>query len=520
MRARASACRTCGAAIAIGLAAMTATAAGGQPVWQTGRPRPPAHGQPAKRLAIAGAMVIYGNGKPPFGPVDVVVEDGLIAYVGPPKPELRASADATIDATGTYVLPGFVNTHVHLRDERAGRPQPVEYTFNLLLAAGITTVRSLGADFEKGKAWRQHSAARRLAAPRILVYPWSLGVVSQGSPSQIRKKIQDAKARGADGLKLRENLDRDQLEAALDEARRQGLRVAAHIGFEETTARDYVELGVDSIEHFYGIPDAALDGLRPIPPDVNIADGLDKFGKVAADAFSTPNLNRAKLSALFDTMVAKGVSWSPTMSVYSANRDLIRAQNLPWFAKYLHPATAAFWEPSLENSALSGSYFVGWTSTQEARWHRMFDIWKEALREFGAKGGNITTGDDAEACYNLYGFGFVRELELHEEAGFHPLEVIRHATVNGARLLGLDDRIGRVRAGYVADLIVVNGNPLENLRLLTPGGTDVNVNGRNARGGGIEWTIKDGVPYHVPRLLRETEAMVAAARKQSRISAR
>ena len=97
----------------------------------------------------------------------------------------------------------------------------------------------------------------------------------------------------------------------------------------------------------------------------------------------------------------------------------------------------------------------------------------DAVREFGRKGGLITTGDDAGYIYSIYGFGIARELELHEEAGFHPLEVIEHATWNGARMLGLDDRLGKVREGFVADLLVVNGNPLENLKLLNPYGTDV-----------------------------------------------
>jgi adenine deaminase len=185
-----------------------------------------------------------------------------------------------------------------------------------------------------------------------------------------------------------------------------------------------------------------------------------------------------------------------------------------------------FFRPSLENH---GSFFLGWTSTQEAAWRRQFRTWMDVVREFGAKGGLVTTGDDAGYIYSLYGFGLVRELQLHEEAGFHPLEVIEHATWNGARLLGLDDRLGKVREGFAADLLVVNGNPLEDLKLLNPAGTDVMlVNGRAlsnytrlepgdqlrvARGGGIEWTIKEGIPYHVPTLMREVRDMVARARR-------
>ena len=108
--------------------------------------------------------------------------------------------------------------------------------------------------------------------------------------------------------------------------------------------------------------------------------------------------------------------------------------------------------------------------------------------------------------------------------------MIEHATWNGAKLLGMDDRIGKVREGFVADLLIVNGNPLENLKLLNPYGADVMLlNGRPApnysalgagdkvqagRGGGIEWTIKDGIPYHVPTLMREVKDMVSRARAQ------
>ena len=108
----------------------------------------------------------------------------------------------------------------------------------------------------------------------------------------------------------------------------------------------------------------------------------------------------------------------------------------------------------------------------------------------------------------------MRELELHEEAGFHPLDVITHATVNGATLLGMGDRLGRVRQGFLADLLVVNGNPLENLRVLNPYGVEVLRDGRMARGGGIEWTIKNGIPYHVPTLMKEVKTMVDTDRKK------
>ena len=326
-----------------------------------------------------------------------------------------------------------------------------------------------------------------------------------GTAEAIRENVREAKARGADGLKVF-GMDRDQLVALMSEAKAQGLRTTTHIAVEEVTARDFIALGVDSIEHFYGIADAALDGIQDFPPDHNASDEIHRFAR-AGELYA--QANPEKLRRVIDAMVEHGVAWSPTLSIYEASRDVVRAQNQPWFRDYLHPALEHFFEPSLQHH---GSYFVGWTSTQEARWRRNYRLWMDALRDFGVKGGRITTGDDAGFIYSVYGFGLIRELELQEEAGFHPLEVLAHATSNGAALLGLGDRLGRVRVGFAADLLVVNGNPLENLRLLNPAGTDVNVNGRSVHGGGIEWTIKAGIPYHGPTLMREVRGMVASAR--------
>lgn len=484
----------------------------------------PTHNARPQRLLISNAMVIYGNAEPPFGPTNICIENGLIARVGSvPRGWVP---DAEIDATGKYVMPGIINTHIHLQDERGGIPQPFQYEMNLYLAAGATTLRDVGADWTKAKQWRDQSNAHTLVAPRLLLYEriWS----QQGShtPALVREGVRYAKAQGVDGLKA-SGMDRDLVEAFLDEAHKQGLRTAVHIAVDESTAKDWAELGVTSIEHFYGVADAALDGIQNFPPEHNASNEIHRFGR-AGELYIQPNLNRKKLSDVLDLMIKNNVTWCPTLSIYVASRDVIRAQNLPWYREYLHPTMEQYFQPDLRNH---GSYFLGWTNTQEVRWKKNYQVWMDALKEFGVKGGTITVGDDAGFIYSLYGFGQVHEMELLEEAGFHPLEVIKMATVNGAKLVGMEDRLGRVRQGFVADLLVVNGNPVENLRLLNPYGTDVlTYDGRVVsnysaivpgdprvkvvRGGGIEWTIKEGIPFHVPTLMKEVKAMVDQARAE------
>ena len=243
-------------------------------------------------------MVIYGNAKPAFGPMDILVQDGLIARVGPLSPN-DPPPDAVIDATGKYVMPGIVNAHMHLQDERGGVPQPFQYEANLLLACGITTVRDVGSDLEKAKQWRADSAAHTLVAPRILIYTPALArpATAAGAPGDaattVRAGVRWAKENGADGIKIF-GIDRDLLEAVLDEAHKLGLRSAAHIAVEETTAKDFAELGVTSIEHFYGVADAALDGIQDFPPEHNASNEVHRFGR-AGELYIQENLNRAKL---------------------------------------------------------------------------------------------------------------------------------------------------------------------------------------------------------------------------------
>ena len=215
------------------------------------------------------------------------------------------------------------------------------------------------------------------------------------------------------------------------------------------------------------------------------------------------------LDSVLSSMVRGNVAWVPTLDIYEASRDLQRAQTQPWFRDYLHPALEEYFKPDPANH---GSYFVGWSSTDEVYWKENYRLWMGALRTFEQMGGTIACGDDAGFIYQMYGFGLIREMELHAEAGFNPLQIIEHCTGNGARVMGEEKRLGRVRAGFLADLIVVDGNPLEDLKVLYPTGTTAIVDGKAVPTGGVRWTIKGGMPYHGPTLMREVRDLVTAAR--------
>jgi len=470
-------------------------------------------GKRVKRIVIRGAMVVDGSGKPAAGPFDIVVENDMITQIAgfdpiaarEGKARRPAAGDLEIDAAGKYVLPGLINLHGHAHDERAGAPMPIEYVMKLWLACGITTVREAWAS-KKILGYRDQIAAGKLDGPRLFAYGGYPPVPPTAELA--RQRVRDLKAEGFDGIKLY-TMDRDLMAAMMDEAGKQGMRVMHHVGVEETNAWDDIKGGTTSIEHWYGIPDAAIEsGRQNFPSDYNYNDEVHRFryaGRLWREA------NPERLSKVLDSMAAAGVAWDPTLVIYEASRDLQRAQTNPAFREYLHPVLEEYFRPNPSNH---GSYFIGWSSTDETFWKENYRIWMKAVYDFEMKGGVVGTGEDAGFIYQLYGFGLLRELELHQEAGFHPLKVIQHATANGAKILGKEDSLGRIRTGYKADLIVVNGNPLENFKVLYPTGVEEIRDGKVAKTGGIEWTLKDGIPFHAPTLAGEVRSLVAAARNR------
>ena len=472
-------------------------------------------GQRYPRFIIRNAIVVDGNGTPAAGPKDIVIEGNTIADIVQLDPVAlkrsearRPAAEVEIDAMGKYVLPGLINAHGHVQEERGGIAQPLDYQLKLWLACGITTVRDVGSETKNTLALRRRSELGEVAAPRIFVYARFGYAPRPRNANEARARVQDLKQLGVDGIKLADT-DRDIMAALEDEAHKVGLRVAHHTGVAETNAWDDIKFGTTSIEHWYGIPDAALDsGTQNFPATYNYNNEVDRFryaGRLWREA------NKGRLLEVIEAMAKANVAWVPTLEIYEASRDLQRAQTQPWFADYLHPTLEQYFRP---NPANHGSYFLGWTSTDETFWKENYRIWMNTLLEFERRGGIVGVGEDAGFIYQIYGFGLIREMELHQEAGFLPVKIIQHATGNNARILGQEARLGRVRAGYLADLIIVNGNPLENLKVLYPTGVEEIRDGRVLRSGGIEWTIKDGIPYHGPTLMAEVKTIVSRARAE------
>jgi imidazolonepropionase-like amidohydrolase len=485
---------------------------------------------PFKTLAIRGVTVIDGTGAPPAGPMDVIVENNRISRIvsaGTPglplRPNRPPQADHEIDATGMFLLPGFVNLHQHLGD--GVKAPEAEYVFKLWMAHGITAGRGVElAPQPLALSAKERSAANKIVAPRVFNYQrpglaWDKGAID--SAEKAREWVRWCAANGVDGMKL-VAYPPDIMAALLDEAKKHGLGSVAHLeqrGVAQMNALTAAKLGLGTVTHFYGHFEALLKDyeIQPWPADMNYNDEQFRFGQVARlwDKIHEPGSPEWK--AYLQEHVKLGTIFDPTMTAYGASRDVMRMRNADWHAKYSLPSLMDFYTPNRENH---GSYYFNWTTADEIAWRNFYQVWFRLLNDYKKMGGRVTASDDAAYIYNTWGFGFIHELELLQEAGFHPLEVIRGATMHAAQALhepkGQPIQFGIVRAGMLADMVVVDQNPLENLKVLYGTGA-VRLNdrtGRPERVGGIRYTIKDGIVYDAKKMLADVAAMVEKQKKE------
>ena len=200
----------------------------------------------------------------------------------------------------------------------------------------------------------------------------------------------------------------------------------------------------------------------------------------------------------------------PTRVTYEANRDWLRKISRPWHEKYTHQALIDW---SVPNPNLHAVFHYDWTSDDEYYWYYAFDLWGDLIFEFNKRGGHVSYGTDDNYTWGTPGFSNIRELQLLRETGMHTLEVLRAATHYSAQTLR-QDRLGLVRPGYIADLLIVDGSPAYNLRFLYSfGALTLDENGQMYRTKGIVHTIKDGIVINNDKLMEEVARMVKESKK-------
>ncbi|WP_432102193.1 amidohydrolase family protein [Streptomyces sp. bgisy091] len=499
---------------------------------------------PYRRLVLRDVTVVDGTGAPPYGPVDLVIEkDTLVAVVSRAKAMVRmtdtpdvwrslgagsaeaadyrqvTSADRVMDLAGHYVLPGLVDAHAHLPS--AAQAPGAQYSYKLWLGHGVTTVRELGS-LRNGYGLTRNEARRSedhtVVAPRIVPYVY-FGHGAPGVPGterEARDWVRAVADQGAAGVKFFGG-DPAAIRAALYEARLLDIGSACHhaqFAVAGMHALDSARAGLRSVEHWYGLPEAMFADRRfqHFPPGYNELDEVDRFTQAGHLWQQSAPAGSARWEETLDALLDAGTALVPTFNVYDATRDAARVRAAAWHQEYTVPELAAYFAP---DPSSHGSFFSDWGTEQEVAWRETYRIWMRYVRDYHDRGGTVLAGSDSGFLYKVFGFGLIEELELLREAGLQPLEVIHAATLAPARHLGVDGFTGSVAPGKRADLLVLEENPLANLKVLYGNGAlRIGPDGVPHRAGGVRWTVRDGVVHDAGRLRADVRAMVREGRER------
>ena len=386
----------------------------------------------------------------------VVVEGNRIAAVGK---SARVSRNAkVIDATGQFLIPGLWDMHAHsLTDKR------YEYTFPLLIANGVTGIREMGSNLapEEVNKVRHDVLDGSLLGPRFgaLTYQILDGPGTQintatavTTPEEGREFIRTYKQLGADFIKPYNLLSREVYLAIVDEAKRLKIPVEGHVPVS-MTAEQVSDLGQLTIEHNFDVlvssstDEVALRKATRADPR--------RWGAIEAKAAGTFDEQKAK--DLFARLV-RNRTWScPTIIVY---RQINHLDDEGFFLndshmKYISRSQRERWHQSFEQIRQVNLY-----AENRKRWEMRSQI----VGMMHRAGVQLIAGTDMGAVYVIPGFSIHDELQLMVEAGLSPLTVLQSATINPARFLGKEKELGTIEKGKLADLVLLEANPLENIK--------------------------------------------------------
>lgn len=511
------------AALAVGLALPAPARAQGAPP-----PSEPEMSPQYGRLLVRNANLIDGTGAPVRGPVNILIERGTIARIEDAQPirnaagmsdavEPGSAADRIIDATGKYVMPGLIDAHAHLHP-----PLPREYVHKLYLGNGVTSVRNVDGRFDAATPVPQGvmGEKRRIEAgtvvgPRMWIYPFL--PVTVRTADEVPALVKSWHDLGVDGIKVvrAENLYPDMLKALGRETRKYGMGLAAHLPQSASPGVNALIAAADdvtTIEHHYGYAETALVSatIPVLPHDYHYGDERQRFRETLAVWLQAdmPRMKAETIPQLVKISREGRFTMVPTMVVYEKQRDYTRASNVPWLEPYALPSQLQLWRTP--DPTRHGAIFDRWTNNDEAEAAQVYRRWMAFIREYVKQGGHLAVGADSGGPFQMFGFQTIREMELLLEAGLTPLEVIRAATQEGARVLQ-EPKMGVLRPGYAADLLIVDENPLDNFKVLM-GRPGFDAAGRPQRRSLIRNVIVNGRVMDADRLLADVERIVAAGR--------
>ena len=302
------------------------------------------------------------------------------------------------------------------------------------------------------------------------------------------------------------------MKATLAEAQDQNLKTACHHAQQYVSganALDTTRWGLNSVEHWYGIPEAMFTNQRVqrYPTEYNYVNEADRFAAAGRLWEEPAPRGSSRWNDTIDEFVTLGTALVPTFNVYIGARDAARVRTSEWHPLYTARRLKSFFSP---DSGEHGSFFENWGTEEEVSWRRSFSLWMSFIRDFYDRGGLLGAGSDSGFIYKVYGFGFIEELELLREAGISALEIIGIATLGGAKIAGIDNITGSLEPGKRADLNVLQENPLKNLKVLYGHGHSPDeADGGRPTSGGVAVTITAGAVFDARAMLADVRGIVA-----------
>jgi imidazolonepropionase-like amidohydrolase len=402
------------------------------------------------RIALVGGNVISGAGDPVLRDAVIVIYQGKIEAVAPREGFKIPRSALEVDLTGSWIIPGLIDAHAHVERWALGR----------YVAAGVTTVRDVHGQQDSILALREEASLGGLVAPRI----FSAGAMIDGPPAtyqdatevrtadQARRAVDNRAVAGVDYLKIYTHITPELLRPLLDEAATFNLAVTAHLGL--TDALTAARMGVRSIEHLTGIPEAATPS-----PDRFFAEHRASFWRGwTYFEKSWAGLDSLALNKVAVALAGARVVVVPTLVLHEtfSRLDDPAMLNQPDL-KTVPDSIVKRW--NLPNMVAR----AGWTTAEYPAFRASRGKEDLFLREFRAAGGHIVAGSDAGQQMLVPGLSLHTELELLVNAGLTPADAIATATYNTAQLLGTDS-LGLIAPGKVADLVVLQSNPLKDIR--------------------------------------------------------
>lgn len=407
-------------------------------------------------LIIRDVTVIDVTGGPVQAHRTVVVRNGKIEEIGSAAGGTDAKMPGTqVDGTGKFLIPGLWDMHVHMVFGD-WFPRGKEVTLPLFVANGITGVRDMGGELEILQQWRKEIAAGKLVGPRMVIsgpmldgpkprFPSSIAITT---PEDGRRAVDDLKLRGADFVKLQSLIPREAVFAIAEEAHKQGITFVGHVP-DSVRASEASNAGQKSFEHLIGIFEGSS----------SLEDEFLKGSKNETRFLATYDPARA---AVLFSLLAKNHTWQCPTLVWERGGNLIdqtdfahdtRARYVPAYWKHVT------WKRFTEE--IERDYNTDDLATRK----RFVEKELEVVNSMHHAGVQFLAGTDTPpGVYIFPGFSLHEELQRFVAAGFTPLEALQTATLNPARFLGMDDRLGTIEPGKFADLVLLDANPLEDIR--------------------------------------------------------